>query len=68
MSDSKLKVIQINDNEIDVSYYIERNCSQCNTCGKPFCLKDRLPEKHSCSHVPEIFQIEKIVKEKIIKI
>ena len=52
-------------------------CSQCNKthvvmvtckCGKSFCLKDRLPEKHSCSHVPEIFQIEKIVKEKIIKI
>ena len=30
MSDSELKVIQINDNEIDGSYYIQRNCSQCN--------------------------------------
>ena len=28
MSDSELKVIQINDNEIDETFYIERNCSQ----------------------------------------
>ena len=40
---------------------------------KPFmcewiAVKDRLPEKHSCLHVPELFQLEKIVKEKIIKI
>ena len=34
MSDSELKVIQINDNEIDDSFYIERNCTQCNTCMK----------------------------------
>ena len=34
MSDSELKVIQIKDNEIDGSFYIERNCSQCNTCMK----------------------------------
>jgi len=52
-------------------------CSECKKthivlvtckCGKSFCLKDHLPEKHSCIHVPELFQIEKIVKEKIIKI
>jgi len=52
-------------------------CSECKKihvvlvtckCGKSFCLKDRFPEKHSCVHVPELFQIEKIVKEKIIKI
>lgn len=52
-------------------------CSQCKKynailvtckCGKPLCLKDRFPEKHSCTHVAELFQIEKIVKEKIIKI
>ena len=47
MSDSKLKVIQINDNEIDVSYYIERNCSQCNTCMKVN-IKN-LPRKDYCN-------------------
>ena len=47
MSDSELKVIQINDNEIDGSYYIERNCSQCNTCMKVN-IKN-LPRKDYCN-------------------
>ena len=34
MSDSELKIIQINDNEIDDNIYIQRNCTQCNTCMK----------------------------------
>ena len=46
MSDSELKVIQINDNEIDDSFYIERNCSQCNTCMK-VSIK-HLPKKDYC--------------------
>ena len=46
MSDSELKVIQINDNEIDESFYIERNCSQCNTCMK-VSIK-YLPKKDYC--------------------
>jgi hypothetical protein len=46
MSDSELKVIQINDNEIDESFYIERNCSQCNTCMK-VSIK-HLPKKDYC--------------------
>ena len=49
MSDSELKVIQINDNEssdIDGSFFIERNCSQCNTCMK-VSIK-HLPKKDYC--------------------
>ena len=46
MSDSELKVIQINDNEIDETFYIERNCSQCNTCMK-VSIK-HLPKKDYC--------------------
>ena len=46
MSDSELKVIQINDNEIDYSFYIERNCTQCNTCMK-VSIK-HLPKKDYC--------------------
>ena len=46
MSDSELKVIQINDNEIDESFYIERNCTQCNTCMK-VSIK-HLPKKDYC--------------------
>ena len=49
MSDSDLKVDQSNDNEsskIDGSYYIERNCSQCNTCMK-VSIK-HLPKKDYC--------------------
>ena len=46
MSDSELKVIQINDNEIDDSFYIERNCTQCNTCMK-VSIK-HLPKKDYC--------------------
>jgi predicted nucleic acid binding AN1-type Zn finger protein len=37
-------------------------------CGKPLCLKDRFPDKHECTYIDELFQIEKVVKEKIIKI
>jgi len=37
-------------------------------CGKSLCLKDRFPDKHLCTYMDELFQIEKIVKEKIIKI
>ena len=37
-------------------------------CGKEYCIKDRIPEKHSCTHIQELFQVEKIVKEKIIKV
>ena len=47
MSDSELKVIQINDNKIDESFYIERNCSQCNTCMK-VSIK-HLPKKDYCT-------------------
>ena len=47
MSDSELKVIQINDNEIDDNVYIERNCSQCNTCIKVN-IKN-LPRKDYCN-------------------
>ena len=59
------------------SLLTKMKCSQCKKthavlvtckCGQAFCLKDRFPEKHSCVHVPELFQIEKIVKEKIIKL
>ena len=46
MSYSELKVIQINDNERDESFYIERNCSQCNTCMK-VSIK-HLPKKDYC--------------------
>ena len=46
MSDSELKVIQINDNEIDDSFYIERNCTQCNICMK-VSIK-HLPKKDYC--------------------
>ena len=49
MSDSELKVIQINDNEsseIDGSFFIERNCSQCNTFMK-VSIKN-LPKKDYC--------------------
>ena len=45
MSDSELKVIQINDNEID-AFHIERNCTQCNTCMK-VSIK-HLPKKDYC--------------------
>ena len=47
MSDSELKVIQINDNEIDDNVYIQRNCSQCNTCMKVN-IKN-LPRKDYCN-------------------
>ena len=49
MSDSELKVIQINYNEsseIDESFYIERNCSHCKTCMK-VSIKN-LPKKDYC--------------------
>ena len=46
MSDSELKVIQINDNKIDESFYIERNCSNCKTCMK-VSIKN-LPKKDYC--------------------
>ena len=47
MSDSELKVIQINDNEIDGSFFIERNCSHCKTCMK-VSIK-HLPKKDYCT-------------------
>jgi len=50
MSDSELKVIQSNDNEsseIDGSFFIERNCSHCNTCMK-VSIK-HLPKKDYCT-------------------
>ena len=49
MSDSELKVIQSNDNEsseIYGSFFIERNCSHCNTCMK-VSIK-HLPKKDYC--------------------
>ena len=52
MSDSELKVDQINNNEsskIDGSYYIEHNCSQGNTCMK-VSIK-HLPKKDYCINV-----------------
>ena len=49
MSDSELKVIQINDNEIseiDESFYIERNCSHCKASMKV--IIKNLPKKDYC--------------------
>ena len=52
-------------------------CTQCKKthsvivtckCDKSFCLAHRLPEQHSCTYKVELFQIDKLVKEKIIKI
>jgi predicted nucleic acid binding AN1-type Zn finger protein len=32
-------------------------------CKKQTCIKHRLPETHQCDQKPELFQIEKVVKE-----
>ena len=56
MSDSELKVIQSNDNEIseiDESFYIERNCSHCKTCMK-VSIKN-LPKKIIAKNVKIIY-------------
>jgi predicted nucleic acid binding AN1-type Zn finger protein len=38
------------------------------TCGKDFCVSHRMPEQHHCSEKKELFKIEKLIKEKIIKV
>jgi predicted nucleic acid binding AN1-type Zn finger protein len=52
-------------------------CSHCKkktaiiltcACGKETCIEHRMPEKHDCTKKNELFKIEKLIKEKIIKI
>ena len=52
-------------------------CAQCNkkkiillicACGKEVCIDHRIPELHSCTKKNELFKLEKLIKEKIIKI
>ena len=40
---------------------------QCK-CEKKFCITHLPRELHKCEHVHELFVIEKIVKDKIVKI
>ena len=52
-------------------------CCQCKkkkaiiltcSCGKETCIEHRMPEQHDCTKKPELFKIEKLIKEKIIKV
>ena len=37
-------------------------------CGKEMCIDHLMPEKHECTKKNELFKIEKLIKEKIIKV
>jgi len=52
-------------------------CSHCKKkkvilltcgCGKEVCIDHRMPEQHNCDKKTELFKIEKLIKEKIIKV
>ena len=40
---------------------------QCK-CKKDFCITHLPGEQHKCEHIYDLFSIEKIVKDKIVKI
>ncbi len=40
---------------------------QCK-CSQSFCIKHQLPEKHTCTFVPEKFQLEKTTSPKKIEV
>ena len=52
-------------------------CSHCNkknailllcSCGKKVCIEHRMPEQHLCNKEKESVKLEKLIKEKIIKV
>jgi len=52
-------------------------CAQCKkkqiillicACGKEVCIYHRMPEQHVCTKEKELVQLEKLIKEKIIKV
>lgn len=52
-------------------------CVQCKkktailltcVCGKEVCIEHRMPENHDCTKKKEVVQLEKLIKEKIIKV